>query len=267
MKNTNEITPLVIKAGLDIFQAHALIDTLSGYKGTEAAIYAIEDWAAANAPAFAIKYANEGDADDAAALLEIYDGDGEDDDNWVDVISAIDRARCAEWAGSSWLEIKTRTVPVTSREELREVERAAAISGLTVTDYGVDDDDNPTDATIMGNADKIEMLDQLAAHFNRKTDANEEPAGEQDPANEEDPFDAAVANWRSDPGNRNLDAALRANAADTNANPANLYRAGVFAGMVEAAAWQIYARPEINEGLDDIHAIEEAIYQAYGVAW
>ena len=36
--------------------------------------------------------------------------------------------------------------------------------------------------------------------------------------------------------------------------------------MVEAAAGQIYACPEITGGLDDIHAIEAAIYQAYGVA-
>lgn len=178
MKNTNEITPLVITDGLDIFQAHDLIDTLSGYKGTEAAIYAIENWAEENAPVFAIRYANEGNADDAAALLEIYDGDGQDDDNWVDVIGAIDKARNAEWLNRSWLEIKSRTIPVTGRDDLRRIERAAAIAGATVSDYGVDDDDNPTDATILAPADKIEILNQLEKHFTAP--AEEEPEDERE---------------------------------------------------------------------------------------
>jgi len=326
MKNTNEIKPLTITDGLDIFQAHALIDTLGGYKGTEAAIYAIEDWAAANAVAFAIKYANEGNADDAAALLEIYDGDGENDDDWVDVIAAIDRARTAEWASRSWLEIKTRTVPVTSREELREIERAAAISGLTVTDYGVDDDDNPTDATIMGTADDIKVLDQLAAHFNRP--ANEEPetitrtalsgheytaanidlaeavaerngcpvsltadddarelratgtsaaiedffafcrgAAANDDADDAEDFGGSrylaqiIADWRGRPENAELDNLLEQNAIDTNNAPENLYRAGVFAGLVTAL------RTQISWASDDHNEIEAAIYKAYGVAW
>lgn len=270
MKNTNEIKPLTITDGLDVFQAHALIDTLSGYKGTEAAIYAIEDWAAENAVAFAIKYANEGNADDAAALLEIYDGDGEDDDNWADVISAIDRARTAEWASRNWLEIKTRTIPVTSKENLREIERAAAISGLTVPDYGVDDDGRPTDATIMGTADDIKALDALAAHFNHAP-ANEEPANE--PAEIEKYFDiddewktiyAEVDRWRNDPANENHAAALEGNAIDAKNAPNNLYRAGVFAGLAEAAAWAIYAR---GICYDDINAITAAIYKAYGLPW
>lgn len=260
MKNANEITPLVITDGLDIFQAHDLIDTLSGYKGTEAAIYAIENWAEENAPAFAIRYANEGNADDAAALLEIYDGDGQDDDNWVDVIGAIDKARNAEWVNRSWLEIKAKTIPVTGRDDLRRIERAAAIAGATVSDYGVDDDDNPTDATILAPADKIEILNQLEKHFTAP--AEEEPAA--DDADDAAAIEAEVAAWRSNPANENLDAALKANARDTNNDPNNLYRAGVFAGLAEAAAWMIYSRGICP---DDINAINAAIYRAYGVAW
>ena len=184
---STEITPLVIPT-IDFFEAHNLINTLSENDGNDAAIIAIESWLDENAAAAAEEYARRGYADIAADILEIYGGEGDDD--WVDVVSAINAAR-----------------------------------------------------------------------------ANEEEPANEEPAREEDPFDAAVANWRSAPENRNLDAALRANAADTNANPANLYRAGVFAGMVEAVAWQIYTRPEITGGYDDIHAIEAAIYQAYGVAW
>lgn len=314
MKNSNEITPLVITNGLDIFQAHDLIDTLSGYKGTEAAIYAIEDWAEENAPAFAIRYANEGNADDAAALLEIYDGDGQDDDNWADVIGAIDKARNAEWLNRSWLEIKSRTIPVAGRDDLRRIERAAAIAGATVSDYGVDDDDDPTDATILAPADKIEILDQLEKHFTAP--AEEEPekiildADEYDGArlnaiidcrgydasatNVYDPrtreetiwvagkdravviaayaedrttedffLEAEVAAWKGNPANEDLDAALEANARDTNNDPNNLYRAGVFAGLAEAAAWMIYGRGICP---DDINALTAAVYKAYGVA-
>ena len=189
--NADGITPLVIPAGsIDIFQAHDIIDTLSNYKGLEAAIYAIEIWAEENAAAFAEKHAREGRTDDAEALLEIYDGEG--DDRWADVVSAIDAAR--------------------------------------------------------------------------GDDANEDsaPEDEEEPAPEEDPYDAAVAAWRDDPANNSLDAALAANAADTRAHPDNLYRAGVFAGMAEAAAWQIYAR---DDAPDDFNAITAAIYKAYGVAW
>lgn len=261
MKNTNEITPLVITDGLDIFQAHDLIDTLSGYKGTEAAIYAIENWVEENALAFAIKYANEGNADDAAALLEIYDGEGDDD--WADVIGAIDKARNAEWLNRSWLEIKSRTIPVAGRDDLRRIERAAAIAGATVSDYGVDDDDNPTDATILAPADKIEILNQLEKHF---TAPAEEPAAD-DADDAGDIFDRLVAAWRSNPANEDLDAALKANARDTNNDPNNLYRAGVFAGLAEAAAWMIYATITPEDDADDINAITAAVYKAYGVAW
>lgn len=261
MKNTNEITPLVITDGLDIFQAHDLIDTLSGYKGTEAAIYAIENWVEENALAFAIKYANEGNADDAAALLEIYDGEGDDD--WADVIGAIDKARNAEWLNRSWLEIKSRTIPVAGRDDLRRIERAAAIAGATVSDYGVDDDDNPTDATILAPADKIEILNQLEKHF---TAPAEEPAAD-DADDAGDIFDRLVAAWRENPANEDLDAALKANARDTNNDPNNLYRAGVFAGLAEAAAWMIYATITPEDDADDINAITAAVYKAYGVAW
>ena len=264
MKNSNEITPLVITDGLDIFQARDLIDTLSGYKGTKAAIYAIENWAEENAPAFAIKYANEGNADDAAALLEIYDGDGQDDDNWADVIGAIDKARYAEWLNRSWLEIKAKTIPVAGRDDLRRIERAAAIAGATVSDYGVDDDDNPTDATILAPADKIEILNQLEKHFTAP--AEEEPE-EDNRTGLEMYLDMAAQAYLDDPANENLDAALKANAKETKRDPNNLYRAGVFAGLAEAAAWGIYSRQEINGDADDINAITAAVYRAYGVAW
>lgn len=184
-----EITPLVITDGLDIFQAHDLIDTLSGYKGTEAAIYAIENWAEENAPAFAIKYANEGRTDDADALLEIYDGEGDDD--WADVVSAINAARRA----------------------------------------------------------------------------NEEESEAEDTDDAGDVFDRLVAAWRGNPANENIDALLEANGLDTENEPGNLYRAGVFNGLATAAAWMIYATITPEDDADDINAITAAVYKAYGVAW
>lgn len=270
MKNTNQITDLTIPAdALDFWMVADLINTLSGRTGADDAMAALEDWAAENAVAFALKYANDGNADDAAALLEIYDGDGQDDDNWADVIGAIDRARTNEWASRNWLEIKTRTVPVTSDENLHEIERTAAISGLTVTDYGVDDDGHPTDATIMGTADDIKLLDQLADHFNAP--ANVTFPGDADDAPEEieeeagDIYDRLVAAWRAT-ANDNLDAILAANGQDAENEPNNVYRAGVFEGLAEAAAWMIYDTITPEDDADDINAIKAAVYRAYGVA-
>ena len=80
-------------------------------------------------------------------------------------------------------------------------------------------------------------------------------------------LDLATQAYLDDPANENLAAALEGNAIDTNNNPDNLYRAGVFAGLAEAAAWGIYNRPEITEDADDINAITAAVYRAYGVAW
>ena len=96
-------------------------------------------------------------------------------------------------------------------------------------------------------------------------DEDETPANEDAPALIEYPgfIDAAVKAWRDDLDNIHHDAALEANAIDTNNDPNNLYRAGVFAGLAEAAAWAIYN----NSEADDINAITAAIYKAYGVAW
>ena len=117
--------------------------------------------------------------------------------------------------------------------------------------------------------------DNLAADiFSDLAAANEDPEPEPDPAtaDEEEPAtapiypgytEALVQAWRNDNENRNLDAALGANATDTNNSPGNLYRAGVFAGLAEAAAWAIYNGSEV----DDIEAIKEAVYRAYNVAW
>lgn len=107
--------------------------------------------------------------------------------------------------------------------------------------------------------------DTLAADiFSDLAEADDDPddtAPETDA--DDDPYDTEVAAWISDPRNSNLDAALQANAIDTNNDPNNLYRAGVFAGMAEAAAWAIYATCKV----DDIHAITAAVYKAYGVAY
>lgn len=93
--------------------------------------------------------------------------------------------------------------------------------------------------------------------------AEEEPAADDD-ADDADAIEAEVAAWRENPANDDLDAALKANARDTNNDPNNLYRAGVFAGLAEAAAWMIYSRGICP---DDINAITAAVYKAYGVAW
>lgn len=72
-----------------------------------------------------------------------------------------------------------------------------------------------------------------------------------------------VKAYRANPENRTIDFELQANAIDTNRTPNNLYRAGVFAGLAQAAAWAIYA----NSKADDINEIVAAVYKAYGVAY
>lgn len=75
--------------------------------------------------------------------------------------------------------------------------------------------------------------------------------------------DMAVQAFLDSHDARNIDAALRANGEDLSKDPNNIYRAGAFAGLAEAAAWMIYNTAE----LDDIHAITAAIYRAYGVKY
>jgi len=187
----DEIAPLVIPT-IDYFQVFEMINALSASEGNGAAIVAIERWLEENAVAAATNYARAGRPDDAAAILDIYDGEA-DPDAWADVISEIDRARAEQ----------------TPEER----------------------DDDPDDAT-------------------------EEAAD----------FDAMVQAWRDDPAHENIDAALEANATDTTNEPRNLYRAGVFAGLAEAAAWMIYEGVTTDDA-DDINAITAAIYKAYRVAW
>lgn len=82
-----------------------------------------------------------------------------------------------------------------------------------------------------------------------------------------DVFDRLVAAWRANPANENIDDLLEANGLDTENEPGNLYRAGVFEGLAEAAAWMIYATITPEDDADDIHAITDAVYKAYGVAF
>lgn len=117
------------------------------------------------------------------------------------------------------------------------------------------------DARANGDTLAHDIFSDLAEADDDPDDDADDTAPETDA--DDDPYDTEVAAWRSDPRNSNLDAALKANAADTNNDPNNLYRAGVFAGMAEAAAWAIYA----TSTTDDIHAITAAIYKAYGVAY
>lgn len=115
--------------------------------------------------------------------------------------------------------------------------------------------------TLLGDADDIEtLLEEITREIGPDDDANEE---EPTADGAGDIYDRLVAAWRAD-ANEDLDAALEANARDTNNDPNNLYRAGVFAGLAEAAAWMIYSRGTCP---DDINAINAAIYKAYGVAW
>lgn len=76
-------------------------------------------------------------------------------------------------------------------------------------------------------------------------------------------LDLATQAYLDAPENSHLEAALQANAIDTNNDPNNLFRAGVFEGLAQAAAWGIYATSKV----DDIHAITAAVYKAYGVDW
>lgn len=76
--------------------------------------------------------------------------------------------------------------------------------------------------------------------------------------------EALVEVYQKDPANGNMDALLRENAKDAKVDPNNLFRAGVFEGLAEAAAWAIYSRTTLT---DDIAAIKAAIYKAYGLPW
>lgn len=80
-----------------------------------------------------------------------------------------------------------------------------------------------------------------------------------------DIFDRLVAAWRAT-ANDNLDAILAANGQDAENEPNNVYRAGVFEGLAEAAAWMIYDTITPEDDADDINAIKAAVYRAYGVA-
>lgn len=101
--------------------------------------------------------------------------------------------------------------------------------------------------------------------------ANVNLPGDTDDAPEEieeeagDIYDRLVAAWRAT-ANDNLDAILAANGQDAENEPNNVYRAGVFEGLAEAAAWMIYDTITADDDADDINAIKAAVYRAYGVA-
>lgn len=118
--------------------------------------------------------------------------------------------------------------------------------------------------TLLGDADDIEtLLEEITREIGPDDDANEE---EPTADGAGDIYDRLVAAWRAT-ANDNLDAALQGNARDAENEPNNLYRAGVFAGLAEAAAWMIYATITPDDDADDINAITAAVYKAYGVAW
>lgn len=118
--------------------------------------------------------------------------------------------------------------------------------------------------TLLGDADDIETL---LEEITEELGATEEEPEEDNRTGLEMYLDMAAQAYLDDPANENLDAALEANAKETKRDPNNLYRAGVFAGLAEAAAWGIYSRQEITGDADDINAITAAVYRAYGVAW
>lgn len=122
--------------------------------------------------------------------------------------------------------------------------------------------DDTHELRVTGTAAAIE---DFFAYCRDAAAQEEEPAA--DDADDADAIEAEVAAWRENPANEDLDAALKANARDTNNDPNNLYRAGVFAGLAEAAAWMIYATITPEDDADDINALTAAVYKAYGVAW
>jgi len=152
--------------------------------------------------------------------------------------------------------IKNTTIPLdnpTADEnapEILEITRAAERLGAEVDGYDIDNDDLIDGVSVTGPAEAIEALVGLFT-----ADA---PAG--------DIFDRLVANWRAS-ANEDLDTALRTNGEEEQRDPTNLYRAGVFAGLAEAAAWLVYATVTPEDDADDINAITAAVYRAYNVAW
>lgn len=138
MANTNEITNLTIDASaLDFWTVARVINELSGIEGTDDLMVAFENWRDENAIASAIKYANEGNPEAAEDILDIYDGEGED--AWTDVVSAINAARATE-------------------EPANEEEPAPAADALR---------DNPEYRTW---DDALVWLDQMPAHDKRAYD-------------------------------------------------------------------------------------------------
>lgn len=96
-----EVTPLTIPV-IDYFEASEVLNGLSGHRGNEPAVAAIEDWLDENAVAAATKYARAGRPDDAEAVMYLYDGDQASDPDdpcydpespWVGVRAAIEEAR------------------------------------------------------------------------------------------------------------------------------------------------------------------------------
>lgn len=139
--------------------------------------------------------------------------------------------------------------------KIEEVEQAITRTGLDVTVTAKTNAGGyATQAILSGDADDIQtILEEIAAP---DTDEDTRTGAELY-------LDMATQAYLDAPENSNLEAALQANATDTNNDPDNLFRAGVFAGLAEAAAWGIYATSKV----DDINAIKAAVYKAYGVAW
>lgn len=156
-------------------------------------------------------------------------------------------------------ETITRTALSGHEYTAANIDLAEAVAERNACPVSLTADDNARELRATGTAAAIEDFFAYCKEAARA--AEEEPAADADDAAT---IEAEVAAWRSNPANEDLDAALKANARDTNGDPNNLYRAGVFAGLAEAAAWMIYGRGICP---DDINAITAAVYKAYWVAW
>lgn len=161
-------------------------------------------------------------------------------------------------------ETITRTALSGHEYTAANIDLAEAVAERNACPVSLTADDNARELRATGTAAAIEDFFAYCKEAARA--AGEEPAADDDADDAGDIYDRLVAAWRAT-ANDNLDAALQGNARDAENEPNNLYRAGVFAGLAEAAAWMIYATITPDDDADDINAITAAVYKAYGVAW
>ena len=207
------------------------------------------------------------DGDNAAAADALHDWIGENARNFADDARAngddLAAGLFSDWAAdleeepaNEEPETITRTALSGHEYTAANIDLAEAVAERNGCPVSLTADDDARELRATGTAAAIEDYFAFCreAAANDATDDAEDFGGSRYLAQ-------IIADWRGRPENAELDNLLEQNAIDTNNAPENLYRAGVFAGLVTAL------RTQISWASDDHNEIEAAIYKAYGVAW